>query len=101
MSLDDWVKLPPHGDQGSESMPTVPPYKGPNTPKPDPVNSPDHYTAGGLEPIDMIEAKGLGYHLGNALKYICRCQFKGDRKTDIKKAIWYLQRYLKTIETEQ
>ena len=87
-----------HGAQGCESMP---PYKGPNTPrKPDPVNSPPHYTDGGIETIDFIEAKRLGYHLGNAVKYISRCQFKGDRKTDVRKAIWYLQRYLETIETE-
>lgn len=67
----------------------------------DVVNSPPHYTEGGIETIDFIEAKRLGYHLGNAVKYISRCQFKGDRKTDVRKAIWYLERYLKTIETEQ
>jgi hypothetical protein len=86
-----------HGDQGSQSMP---PYKGPATPKVDMINHAPHYEVGGLEPIDMIEAKQLGFHLGNALKYICRCQFKGDRKTDIEKAIWYLERYLETIKTE-
>ena len=87
-----------HGDQGCDSMP---PYKGPATPKPDAVNSPPHYTEGGIETIDFIEAKRLGYHLGNAVKYISRCQFKGDRKTDVKKAIWYLERYLESIKTEQ
>ncbi len=91
---------PISGDQGKDSMPTVPPYRGPNTPKPDPVNSPPHYTEGGIETIDFIEAKRLGYHLGNAVKYISRCQYKGARKTDVRKAIWYLERYLKTIETE-
>ena len=37
----------------------------------DVINHPAHYTDGGIEVIDFIEAKGLGYHLGNALKYIC------------------------------
>jgi len=95
--LYDPVKEYKHGDQGSQSMP---PYKGPATPKVDMINHAPHYEVGGLEPIDMIEAKQLGFHLGNALKYICRCQFKGDRKTDVKKAIWYLERYLETIKTE-
>ena len=105
LELDPMKQPFRHGDQGSVSMP---PYKGPNVGaraevtmlKPDAVNSPPHYTEGGIETIDFIESKQLGYHLGNAVKYISRCQFKGDRKTDVRKAIWYLERYLKTIETE-
>ena len=101
MSLLKWDCDVP-GDQGRNSMDTLPPYKGPSrSNKYDAVNSPQHYTEGGIEAIDEIEAKRLGYHLGNAVKYILRCQFKGDRKTDVRKAIWYLERYLKTIETEQ
>jgi len=98
--ITDTEKFGKHGDQGKDSMDSLPPYKGPGTPKPDAVNSPPHYTEGGIETIDFIEAKRLGYHLGNAVKYISRCQFKGDRKTDVKKAIWYLERYLETIKTE-
>lgn len=71
-----WLK----GDQGAGSM--------------DLVNSPAHYTAGGIETIDFIEAKELGYHLGNAVKYISRAGRKGEAATDIRKAIWYLERYL-------
>lgn len=62
----------------------------------DAINSPPHYTHGGIETIDFIEAKELGYHLGNAVKYISRAGHKGDAATDIRKAIWYLERYLKT-----
>lgn len=63
----------------------------------DPVNHPDHYTAGGIEVIDIIEAKGLGPHLSNVLKYILRVNVKYPRKwqEDIEKAIWYLERYIR------
>jgi hypothetical protein len=66
-------------------------------PKPDMVNSPPHYTDGGIEAIDYIEAK-LGpdgfrsYCVGNALKYISRAGKKADLKQDLSKAIWYLRR---------
>ena len=60
----------------------------------DPVNSPAHYTIGGIETIDFIEAKELNYHLGNAVKYIVRAEHKGKKKEDLEKAIWYLNREL-------
>jgi len=54
--------------------------------KPDNVNHPPHYISGGLEAIDVIEAFGLGYHLGNAAKYILRAGKKtADATEDIKK----------------
>jgi Trm5-related predicted tRNA methylase len=61
-------------------------------PKADPVNHPAHYKVGGMETIDFIEAKGLSYHLGNAVKYISRADHKGNRKQDLEKAKWYLER---------
>lgn len=60
--------------------------------KPDMVNSPAHYMAGGIETVDFIEAKKLGYNLGNAVKYISRADYKGKRLEDLKKAVWYLNR---------
>jgi hypothetical protein len=60
--------------------------------QPDMVNSPPHYTAGGVETIDFIEAKGLNYNLGNAVKYITRADLKGNRVEDLKKAKWYIER---------
>ena len=62
----------------------------------DPVHHPSHYTDGNIEVIDFIEDKKLGFHLGNAVKYISRAGKKDKSKTaeDIKKAIWYLNRYL-------
>lgn len=59
---------------------------------PDPVNHPPHYKTGGIETIDFIEAKGLNYRLGNVVKYITRSDHKGNRKEDLQKALWYLQR---------
>ena len=66
----------------------------------DPVNHPSHYTDGSIEVIDFIEDKKLGYHLGNSVKYICRAGKKDPTKTieDLKKAIWYINRHIKTLE---
>jgi hypothetical protein len=60
----------------------------------DVVRSPKHYTDGGIETIDFIEAKGLGYRLGNCVKYISRAGKKNADKEveDLKKALWYLER---------
>lgn len=59
-------------------------------PATDNVNSPAHYTAGGIETYDFIRAKGLSYELGNVVKYITRADHKGNRLEDLKKAQWYL-----------
>jgi hypothetical protein len=61
-------------------------------PKPDPVNHPAHYKVGGIETIDFIEAKGLGYNLGNVIKYITRADHKSNTYEDLCKARWYLNR---------
>jgi hypothetical protein len=70
------------------------------TPPSDPVNHPSHYKDGGIETIDYIEAKGLGYHLGNAVKYISRAGKKGTNQglEDLKKAQWYLARAIEKNE---
>ena len=64
----------------------------------DPVNSPAHYTAGGIETIDYIEAKQLNYHLGNVVKYVSRAGKKHELLEDLKKAKWYLDREIKRLE---
>jgi hypothetical protein len=58
----------------------------------DPVNHPAHYVTGGIEVIDAIEAWGLGFNLGNVVKYVARADRKGDALTDLEKAAWYLNR---------
>ena len=69
----------------------------------DAVNHPSHYTDGGIETIDFIEAKKLPYHLGNAVKYISRAGKKDQNKTieDLQKAVWYIERYIKVLEGEK
>jgi hypothetical protein len=47
------------------------------------------------EAIKIIEALGLGFHLGNTLKYLVRAGKKStDELTDLRKAKWYLDRYI-------
>ena len=63
--------------------------------RPDMVNSPPHYTKGGIETIDFIQAKlspeeYRGYLRGNLLKYASRLGDKGS--DDAGKAAWYAQR---------
>ena len=65
---------------------------------PDPVNHPAHYTAGGIETIDFIEAKRLGYNLGNVVKYLTRADHKGNKLEDLRKAQWYLSREIATLK---
>ena len=63
----------------------------------DAVNHPSHYTRGKIEVIDFIEDQQLPYHLGNVIKYIARAGYKGDKLEDLKKARWYLDRYIKEV----
>ena len=63
-------------------------------PQLDPVNHPYHYKVGGIETIDFIEAKDLNYNMGNAVKYISRADHKGNKRQDLEKAVWYLNREL-------
>lgn len=80
--------------QASPSTNLVRPYDT------DMVNHPPHYTAGGIETIDFIEAKQLGYNLGNVVKYVSRSTLKGDQLENLKKAQWYLNREIKQLETK-
>jgi len=63
----------------------------------DAVNHPAHYKVGGIETIDFIEAKKLNYNIGNVVKYLTRADHKGNRKQDLEKAKWYLERELSTM----
>lgn len=73
----------------------------------DAVNSPSHYQLGGklagLEVIDIIEALGFGFNLGNMLKYVCRAGKKTAQPTlqDLRKAQYYLAREIARVEAEQ
>ena len=60
----------------------------------DAINNPQHYGGDGnpYEAIKVIEAWGLGFCLGNVVKYIARAGKKDPAKEleDLKKARWYL-----------
>lgn len=65
----------------------------------DPVNHPTHYTTSPakckkcgeqIECIDITEH--MSFCLGNAFKYIWRCDMKGVPVEDLQKAVWYVQR---------
>lgn len=73
------------------------------------VNHPSHYTSGGMEVIDIIEAFNLSFCSGNAIKYILRSgaklDFEGqDPKAkaveDLRKAAWYINRRIMEIEKD-
>lgn len=66
----------------------------------DNVNHPSHYNSGEIEVIDFIEDKELGFHLGNAVKYISRAGRKNPGKTieDLRKAVWYINRQIQRLE---
>ena len=57
----------------------------------DSVNHPTHYTQNsGWEAIDVTEQ--FNFNLGNAIKYIIRCDHKGKPIEDLRKAVWYIER---------
>lgn len=63
----------------------------------DKINKPDHYTVGGIQPIDVLKAKltpeqYTGYLLGTAIVYLLRANHKKDFESDVKKAEWYTKR---------
>jgi hypothetical protein len=69
------------------------------------VNSPSHYTHGGIETIDFMRAKSTpeefrGHLRLTAIKYLSRSNLKGDSLTDIKKAGWYIGKLIKELEAD-
>mgnify|MGYP006267888567 CR=1 FL=1 len=65
----------------------------------DVVNHPKHYTHGGVETIDFILAKQLGFCLGNVVKYVSRAGVKTHNPLeDLKKARWYLNKEIERLE---
>lgn len=61
------------------------------------IDHPSHYNRGKIEVIDFIEDQQLPFHLGNVVKYIARAGSKGDKLEDLKKARWYLDRYINEV----
>jgi hypothetical protein len=65
----------------------------------DPVNHPSHYTAGGVECIDALEAATINLTgleavcTANAIKYLWRWKQKNGHE-DLRKARWYINKLL-------
>ena len=65
----------------------------------DSVNHPYHYTQSKYECIDVMQGVfGTEYVkafcLCNAFKYLFRCKHKNNTLEDVKKAKWYLDKYI-------
>lgn len=67
------------------------------------VDHPAHYgnKDDPYEAIKVIEAWGLGFCLGNTIKYIARHNNKGSKILDLKKARWYLDRQIARLESDR
>lgn len=66
--------------------------------------NPSHYTSGGIETIDYLEAKlnqqeYEGFLRGNVLKYVSRYSLKNGIE-DLRKAEWYLKRLIGVKEND-
>lgn len=69
-----------------------------------PVQSPDHYTVGGIETIDYMQAKSTadefrGYLRLSTLKYLSRAGHKDDELQEYKKAAVFLNWLINFMET--
>ncbi len=67
------------------------------------INHPHHYSNGRkIEPIAAIDDWGLGFCLGNVVKYISRAGRKNgvDPVEDLKKARWYLDHEIERLSAK-
>ena len=62
------------------------------------ATTPDYYSRGTTPVWDFIRDQGLNFHLGNAIKYICRAGYKDSKIQDLEKAIHYLENELEHEE---
>ena len=58
------------------------------------AQGPSYYQRGSTDVWDFIREQGLNFHLGNAIKYICRAGYKDSKIQDLEKAIHYLENEL-------
>ena len=62
------------------------------------AKGPTYYQRGSCDVWDFIREQELNFHLGNAIKYICRAGYKDSKIQDLKKAIHYLENELEHEE---
>jgi hypothetical protein len=65
------------------------------------TTGPTYYQRGSIQVWDFIRDQELNFHLGNAIKYICRAGYKDSKVEDLKKAIHYLQNELENEVVSQ
>lgn len=71
----------------------------------DNVNHPSHYSQGGMETINVINAfthdcvGAEGFYVGNIIKYVCRFKKKNGLE-DLRKAQWYLDKLIAMEEID-
>ena len=58
------------------------------------AKGPAYYQRGSIDVWDFIRDQRLNFHLGNAIKYICRAGHKDGKIQDLEKAIHYLENEL-------
>lgn len=73
----------------------------------DPVHHPPHYTEGKAKcsacghPIECIDVtEHMSFTLGNAMKYLWRCDGKGSPIEDLEKSVWYINREIERRKKE-
>ena len=94
---------PDYGDNGKTELEEVEDILNEGE---DMVNHPNHYMVGGIEALQVIEAKlggtpnemYRGYLMGNVMKYLMRSPYKGKRVEDLKKAQFYLNELVECFE---
>lgn len=70
------------------------------------VNSPDHYTVGGIETIDYMRAKSSpevfrGHLRLTAIKYLSRYGHKDEELREAQKALWYINKLIEELREAQ
>ena len=67
------------------------------------ATNPPHYKDRSPEPITVIEGWGLGFCLGNTVKYLARAGLKDPSKEieDLEKARWYLERHIALLRGQR
>lgn len=67
------------------------------------VNNPEHYGKGTYEAINVIEAWGANFNIGNSLKYLSRYGKKDPNAIiqDLEKARWYIDREVSNLKKAQ
>lgn len=62
------------------------------------VNHPSHYNQG-IETIEYIESWKMNFNIGNVVKYVTRAGYKENKLEDLYKALWYVTREIKRVES--